>query len=169
MPFNETNDCTAQWQEKTWHITDNQQSPFPLSGLLQSRRHFWLHWAAGMRSGSKCWGLPSAETPKPQISLWGQWVTVLGSHLWACSERCFPQVPREQGKREHVCVRHGNVISLRCDCLWGTCGSNVTEKLHNKNQMFLLVGCSFIPYSLCFIAPVLCFCFLCLLLMSSSA
>lgn len=41
-------------------------------------------------------------------------MTVLGSHLWACSERCFPQVPREQGRRDHVCVRHENVISLRC-------------------------------------------------------
>lgn len=27
-------------------------------------------------------------------------MTVLGARLWTCSEKCFPQVPREQGRRE---------------------------------------------------------------------
>lgn len=100
MPFNETNDYTAQWHEKTWHLTDKQQSPFPVSGLLQSRQHFWQHWQTRVRSGSQCWGSLNAKTPELQVSLWGQGVTVLGSHLWACSEQCFPQALGERGRKE---------------------------------------------------------------------
>lgn len=163
MPFNETNDYTARQQEKTWRITDNQQSLFPVLGLLQSRQHFWQHWAGWDEKWIPVLRLPECWNPQATGPLLGQWVTVLGSHLWACSEKCFPQVPREQGRRETWMWSHWEVYFL-----WGVCGSNAAEKLHSKNWMFLLIGCSFIPYSLCFIATVLYFYFLCLLLMLSS-
>lgn len=153
MPFNETNDYAfSQWQEKKWHVTDNQQSPILLSGLLQSRWHCQLLCRGGMRTGSQRWGLPSAGSPWSHTSLHVQGVTDFGSHLWACSKRCLPRVLGEQGRREDVCVRRGNVASLRRVIV-----PEILMAAKSQENLIIKIGCLFLLDAL--LSPIHCILF----------
>lgn len=162
MPFNETNDYTARQQEKTWHITDNQQSLFPVLGLLQSRQHFWQHWAGWDEKWiAEASGVLKSSSHRATV---GTVSDCLGFSPVGLQWEVFSSGTKRAGQEGDMGMwSHWEVYFL-----WGVCGSNAAEKLHSKNWMFLLIGCSFIPYSLCFIATVLYFYFLCLLLMLSS-
>lgn len=92
----------------------------------------------------------------PHASLYVQRVTDFGSRWSACRKRCKSSSGTGRAGQEGGCTcetrEHG--LSETCDCSRGTCGSKVTGKVNNKNRMSLLIGCSFIPYSLYFISPL---------------
>ena len=171
MPFNETNDYTSsQWQEKS--DTSQITSSPPSCSQSCCRVDGPAGWAnqAAMGSGSQRWGLPSAETSWPHALLYVQWVTDFGSHLWACSKRCLPQVLGEQGRSKDVRGRHGNVFLLRC-----VIAREVLVAAKSQKNLIIKMECLFLLDTL--LSPIRCILFLlsavfllslCLLLMSSS-